>query len=165
MLMRSPAHPSLMRWALRDEPAGRHRFVIAYLTVAAGTGTSLVIMGITVLTTRSCQFVSGVDPGCMAGFFHGLGLSILGGLTVTCGLAVFVKLGLRFVAGLLALAAPVLLITQLFSIFGAEPRPYVLIALIGVPAAASWLSGLLRPDPDPQPAALTASPVRTTARC
>lgn len=152
MLMRSPVHPSLMRWALREEPTGRRRLALAYLTAAVGAVTSLVIIGITLVLTRQCQATEGAEPGCLAGFFHGLCLSIIGGLVVTSGLAAFIKLGLRYVAGLLAFAAPVLLIAQLLSILGTESGQYVLAALVGVPAAASWLSARLRTTPASRPA-------------
>ena len=164
MLMRSPVHPSLARWALREQPTGRRRVVAAYLTATAGAATSIVIIGITLLSTRHCQVTGGADLGCLAGFFHGLGLSIIGGLIVTSGLAVFLKLGLRYLAALLALVAPVLLIAQLLALFGVEARPYALIALVGVPAVAGWLAGRMvdtaRPD---QPAPVVGKAAATRA--
>lgn len=163
MLMRSPVHPSLARWALREQPTGRHRVALAYLTAAVGAAISLVIIGVTLLSTRHCQLTGGANLGCLAGFFHGLGLSVIAGLIVVSGLAVFIKLGLRFVAGLLAFAAPVLLCAQLLSILGVEPRPYVLVALVGVPAAASWLSERLHSAPAAGPAAPSPGPRRLPA--
>lgn len=156
MLMRSPVHPALMRWALREEPTGRRRLAAAYLTAAAGAATGLVIIAITLLATRHCQTTGGAGLGCIGWFFRGFGLSFVGGVVVSAGLAIFIKLGFRYVAGLLAFAAPVLLISQLLSIFGAEPKPYVLFALVGVPAAASWLSARLRTAPASGPAPVAA---------
>lgn len=157
MLMRSPVHPALMRWALREEPTGRRRLAAAYLTAAAGAATGLVIIGITLLATRHCQTTGGADLGCIGWFFRGFGLSIVGGVVATAGLAIFIKLGFRYVAGLLAFAAPVLLIGQLLSILGAEPGRYVLFALVGVPAAASWLSARVGVVPEAEPASLARS--------
>lgn len=150
MLMRSP-HPSLLRWALHPEPAGRRRLVAAYLTATAGLVAALIVLGITYLVVRQCQTGGATGFGCMSPFFRGLGVSIIAGLVVTVGASVVVKLGLRFVLGLLAFAAPVLLVTQLLSILGVESRPYALIVLAGVPAAASWISGRMLREPQPSP--------------
>lgn len=157
MLMRSPVSPSLMRWELRPEPAGRRRLAAAYLAAACGAAAGSTILGLTVVVARQCRSGGPDGFGCMASFFHGLGLAVIGGLVVTLGVAILLKLGVRFVLALLALAAPVLLAGQLFSILGIESRPYALIALVGVPAAAAWLSARVLHD---RPA--TAS--RTTDR-
>lgn len=148
MLMRSPVHPSLMRWMLRPEPAGPRRVAAAYLDAAAGVATFLIVVRITVLVTDHCQRDPITGAACLAGYFRGVGLAIIGGLLVTVGLAIFLKLGLRFAIGLLGLAAPVLLIGQLLSLAGA-PWPYALIALAAVPALAAWLTARLFPTPDP----------------
>lgn len=160
MLMRSPVHPSLMRWALRPEPAGRRRLILAYLTAAAGSLAGLIIFGITLLVSRHCQLSGSAGPGCLATFFRGFGLSIIVGAIVTVGVSIIVKLGLRYVLSLLAVTAPVLCSTQLLSLTGVESRPYALIALVAVPAVAAWISRrLLR---GPQPRIPSRAEIRTT---
>lgn len=148
MLMRSPVNPSLLRWELRPEPAGRRRLAAAYLVAASGAAAGSAVIGVTLLAGRHCRSGGPDSFGCMAPFFQGLGLSIIAGLVVTLGLSILVKLGLRFVLSLLALAAPVLLISQLLSILGIESRPYALSAMAAVPAAAAWISArVLRDQP------------------
>lgn len=148
MLMRSPVNPSLLRWELRPEPAGRRRLAAAYVAAASGAAAGSAVIGLTLLAGRHCRSTGTDGFGCMAPFFQGLGLSILAGLVVTLGLSFLLKLGLRFVMTLLALAAPVLLVTQLLSILGIESRPYALIAMAAVPAAAAWISArVLRDQP------------------
>lgn len=154
MLMRSPVHPSLMRWALRPEPAGRRRLALAYLIAALGSAAAAIVLGITLLVTRQCQVGTPSGFGCMTPFFDGIGFSILAGLLVAAGFSVFVRLGVRFVAGLVAVAAPVLMISQLLSILGVESRPYALIALLSVPAVASWVSGRVLRQPNAERPAL-----------
>lgn len=150
MLMRSPVHPSLMRWVLRPAPVGRHRLAVAYLTAAAGSVVGLLIFAVGLRVAHRCQVAQGQgqDPvdgfSCLSPLFHGIGLAVVACAVVTLGLSIFTKLGIGYVAGLVAFTAPVLLVTQLLSIFGAEPRPYALIALLAVPAAASGLTALLR---------------------
>lgn len=153
MLMRSPVSPSLLRWELRPEPAGRRRLALGYAAAASGTAVGTAVLGVTIMVTRQCRSTGSDGFGCMAPFFHGLGLSIVGGLIATLTVAILLKLRLRFVLALLALAAPVLMATQLLSIFGVEPRPYALIAMVGVPAAASWISARLLPDQPSAPPA------------
>lgn len=161
MLMRSPVSPSLMRWELRPEPAGRRRLGAAYLAAASGAAAGSATLGLTVLVARQCRSGGPDGFGCMAPFFHGLGLSIVACLVVTLGFAVLLKLGLRFVLALLALAAPVLLAAQLLSILGLESRPYALIAMLGVPAGAAWLSARVLRD---QPSKSSRSPAGRLAR-
>ncbi|QGN33549.1 hypothetical protein [Microlunatus sp. Gsoil 973] len=144
-------HPSLMRWMLRPEPTGRRRFAAAYLNAAAGTAVFLIIFGITMLATDSCQRDPVTGAACLAVYFRGVVLAIIGGLLATLGFAIFLKLGLRFAIGLVALAAPVVLIIQLLSLSGVHPWPYALAVLAGVPAAAAWFTGRLFAPSSPHP--------------
>lgn len=160
MLMRSPVSPSLLRWELRPEPVGRRRLTAAYLAAASGAAAGSAVVGTTILVTRQCRSGGPDGFGCMAPFFHGLGLAVIAGLIVTLGVAVLMKLGVRFVLTLLALAAPVLLATQLLAILGTEPRPYALIAMVAVPAAAAWISARVLRDQPPR----TVRPARRPAR-
>jgi len=148
-----------MRWVLRPAPAGRRRLAASYLTAAAGAAVGLSILAITVVTHRSCRATGGigavVGSGCLSSYFHGIELAILGCTVVILGLSIFTKLGVRYAATLAAITAPVLLITQLLALTGGAPGSYALLALIVVPAAASWLSArMTRSGPEEQPVLL-----------
>ncbi|GAB3922717.1 hypothetical protein GCM10011575_43630 [Microlunatus endophyticus] len=161
-------HPSLMRWVIRPAPDGRRRLAAAYLTAAAGAGVGLSILATTVFARGYCRAPdgNGILAGleCLSSYFHGIELSILGCTAVVLGLSILTKLGVRYAVTLVAITAPVLLITQLLALTAGVPGPFALLALVAVPAAASWLSARMTHGcPEEQPVVLPRSEPSTEA--